>query len=281
MIAATFAFAVNGTFLRLATEALPPFEALLLRGLFASLWTVPLLFWTGNVRRASGALHPRVIVRNGFELIAVSCFILALPRLPFADLTALTQVGPVLVVAGAAAFLNERISGIRWMLILCAFFGALLVAQPGGPNFSIFTILALCIAVANAARDLASRHVPQEIPGMAVALGALVTVMIGAALAHLSLEEWSPPTGTQWYYLAGSGAALMLGHLFIFLAYRSAPAGNVAPFLYTLTLWSLIAGWLVFGTWPNTLAQAGMVLILLGGIAIVIIESRRTPSTAR
>ena len=43
MVVATGSYLVNDTFLKLATEGLPPYEVLLLRGIVACLWSIPLL----------------------------------------------------------------------------------------------------------------------------------------------------------------------------------------------------------------------------------------------
>jgi drug/metabolite transporter (DMT)-like permease len=48
----------------------------------------------------------------------------------------------------------------------------------------------------------------------------------------------------------------------------------VAPFTYSFMLWAGISGMLVFGEVPNGLAIAGMVLILLAGLAVVLLEGR-------
>ena len=275
MIAATFVFTTNDTFLKLATEGMPPFQALFLRGVFASLWGIPLVLVTGNAGRLSGMFNPRVLARNAFELGAVLCFILALANLPIADITALVQVAPMLMLVGVAFIYREKVRPIQWLLIIVGFAGALLVAQPGSTGFSVFTLLGLGCAVLTAGRDIVGRRVSKDIPGPVVAFCTLLLVMVGAGIAHVSLETWTQPALQHWFYLAGSGLFLMFGHLFVFLAYRTGDVGATAPFFYTFTLWSLASGIIVFGTWPNPLALTGMLLILCAGVAIVTIDTRR------
>ena len=43
MVLSTGSYVINDTMMKLATEGLPPYEVLFLRGLAASLWGIPLL----------------------------------------------------------------------------------------------------------------------------------------------------------------------------------------------------------------------------------------------
>lgn len=275
MVAATLVFTINDTFLKLATEGLPPFESLFLRGVAASIWSVPLIALTGNGRRIGAIFHRRVLVRNGFELVAVLCFIAALANMPIADITALIQFAPMLLLLGVAIFYREKIGRLRWVLIGIGFAGALMVAQPGGGSFTVYSLLGLGTAVMTAGRDIVGRRVPIDIPGPVVAVGTILLVTLGGLIAHLLLETWVAPNMSHILLLMGSGLFLMFGHLFVFLAYRSGDIGATAPFFYTFTIWALLSGWLVFGTIPNTLALAGMALILVSGVAVALASERQ------
>jgi drug/metabolite transporter (DMT)-like permease len=274
MIVATLVFNINDAMLKLATEGVPPFEALLLRGIAASIWSVPLIVFTGTAGKLGGLFHPRVVARNLFELIAVLFFIVALTYLPIADITALVQVAPMLLLVGVAVFYREKVRPLQWVLIVAGFAGALLVAQPGGADFSMFSVFGLLCAVATAGRDIIGRRVPTTIPGPVVAVCAILLVTLGAGVVHFAFESWAVVDLRHVLLLAGSGLFLMFGHLFIFLAYRTGEVGATAPFFYMFTLWSLISGALVFHTLPNALGLAGMGLILASGVAVVLISER-------
>ena len=71
-----------------------------------------------------------------------------------------------------------------------------------------------------------------------------------------------------------AGFFLMCGHLFIFLAFRYTRARVVAPFSYAFTLWAVISGYALFGDVPNSLALAGMALIIATGLVVILLEGR-------
>ena len=275
MVLSTGFFSCNDALMKLATIGLPPFEVLFLRGVMASLWGLPVVLLTGNGRALRHIVDKWVVIRNSFELLAVLCFVVALANMQIADVTALGQIAPMLLLLGVALLYRDRIGPGRAALIAIGLVGALLVAQPGSNGVSPFAILGLLCAVGTALRDIAGRKVSSTIPTLVVAYGTLVLVMVGAGLATVLLEHWVMPDGQHLLLLAGSGLLLSLGHYFIFLSYRTGATAAVAPFYYMFAIWAVCTGFFVFGTLPNALALAGIGFIIISGVAAVLLDARR------
>jgi drug/metabolite transporter (DMT)-like permease len=279
MTTATAAFIVNDTILKFVMADIPPFETLFLRGIATVILGVPLLAVTGQIKALPRVFDPAVLGRNAFELLAVLGYIIGLAYAPIADVTALSQLAPMLLTLAAVWFFGTRIGRGEIALICLAFFGALMVAQPGGSGFSAFALFGLWNAVCCAGRDLIGRQVKADVPGLVVPIGAGLIVLVGAAVATLIFEKFVVPDGRVVALLFASALFLTIGHLFIFLAYRKGAVGAVAPFFYTGTIWALIAGFVAFQTLPNALALAGIAVILASGVAVVVMDGRRTRMT--
>jgi drug/metabolite transporter (DMT)-like permease len=275
MVLATGSYVVNDTMMKVATEGLPPYQVLMMRGIAALIWGLPLLFFLGYGAKLRLMFDGRVLVRNLCETGAILCFILALANMPIADATALGQITPLIVLLGASLLFGERIGGLAIALIACGFAGALMVAQPTGSGISIYAVLALGNAVLSAVRDIVGRRVRAEVPGMIVAISAVVVVLVGAAIGHLAFETWVSPDARHVVLLGSAGLFLIFGHFFIFMAYRVGPTGTVAPFFYCFTVWAVISGVVVFGHLPNPLAIAGILLVVASGLAIVLLDERK------
>lgn len=275
MTVATAAFIVNDTLLKFVMADIPPFETLFLRGVATVIVGVPLLVLTGQAKALPRVFDRPVLARNAFELLAVLGYIIGLAYAPIADVTALSQLAPMLLTLAAVWFFGAKIGRAEIALICLAFFGALMVAQPGGSGFSAFALFGLWNAACCAARDLIGRQVKADVPGLVVPLGAGLVVLVGAGIATVIFERFVMPSGQVVALLFGSALFLTIGHTFIFLAYRKGEVGAVAPFFYTSTIWALIAGLVAFGTLPNTLALAGIAVILISGVAVVIMDGRR------
>lgn len=275
MVVATCSYVINDTLMKLATEGLPPYEVLTLRGVAASLWGLPLLFILGYGAKLPLLFERRVLARNLAEMVAILCYIIALTNLPIADASALGQITPLLVLLGASLLFRERIGGVRMALIGLGFIGAIMVAQPTMNGISVYAVLALANAVLCAVRDLAGRRIAAEVPGMIVAMSAVVVVLGGAGAMHLLTEQWVMPGLNHILLLLGSGLFLIFGHFFIFMAYRVGPTAMVAPFYYFFTFWAVISGLVVFGQFPNSLALAGIALVVASGLAVVLLDNRK------
>ncbi|ADV12723.1 DMT family transporter [Mesorhizobium ciceri] len=275
MIVSTGSYLVNDTMMKLATAGLPSYEVLFLRGAAAALWGFPLLFALGYGKQIPLIFDKRVLSRNVLELAAILCYVVALANMQIADSTALGQITPLLMLVGSSILFGERIGGRRMALIGLGFVGALMVAQPTMQGISVYALLALGNAALAAARDLAGRRVSAEVPGMIVAISAVVVVLIGAGAAHLVSERWVMPGAHHLLLMAGAGFFLIFGHFFIFMAYRVGPTSAVAPFYYCFTVWAVISGLLVFGQFPNTLAICGILLVVGSGLTIVSLDRRQ------
>jgi drug/metabolite transporter (DMT)-like permease len=136
MLAATASFVAGDSFMKLVTEDLPPFEVLALRGVAASLACALVVALRGEWRDIAGALDRRALLRAAAETLSVLCYIVALARMPIADVIAILQAAPLILIIGAALVLRERIAPARIAIVLIGFGGALMVAQPGANGIS-------------------------------------------------------------------------------------------------------------------------------------------------
>ena len=80
MVLATGCYVVNDTMMKLAAETLPPYQVLMLRGVAALLWGMPLLFLLGYGRKLGLLFEARVLARNLNETAGILCYIVALAK---------------------------------------------------------------------------------------------------------------------------------------------------------------------------------------------------------
>jgi drug/metabolite transporter (DMT)-like permease len=281
MLVSAGAFVANDSCMKLALADYPPLEVLLLRGLAACLWCVPLVLIMGHGRNLGLLVNPWILGRSLCEVFAILCFINGLRHLPIADLTAIVQITPLIVLSAAALIWGDHIGPLRWLLIGLGIAGALLVAQPGAASASPYAMLGFATALGAAARDIFTRKVPVAAPALIVALSTIVTVVVASAVGTLVLEDWVMPGGATAALMLAAGFFLMCGHLFVFLAFRLAEPRAVAPFAYSFIVWSVLSGVLIFGEIPNGLAIAGMALIVATGLGVVLNERRQRPGLTK
>ncbi len=278
MLIGAGSFVLNDSMMKLAMAEAPPYQTLFLRGVFALVWAMPLLTVLGHWKDLPLAMNRFVFARGLLEVMAIMAFILALAKAPIGHVTAIFQILPMLILVGMAVFHREKIDAARWVLVAAGFAGALLVAQPGIGSTSPFALLAFATAFFAALRDLAGRRIPAATPVLVSTFVTNILVMAAAAAAGLSFETWISPTANHYMLLLGAGLLVTIGHMFTFLAFKHAQAQAVAPFYYSFMIWAVLLGFVIFGDVPNNLAIAGMLLILLSGLAIVHLE-RNSPKS--
>ena len=275
MMSATGFFVINDTFMKLVTEDLPPFQTLFMRGIFASLACLAIIVLFRQGGSLGQSLDPRVLARGFTEVGSVLCYIVALAHMPIADVIAIGQTAPLMLLLAAAIVFGDSIKGLRLGLIALGFVGALMVAQPNAAGLSIHALLAFGSAALVAVRDLIGRGIAASTPGFVVALATATLVMLGAGAFSFSFEIWVPPTSGHWLNIFFAGVLVALGHVCIILSYRLGETAAVAPFYYSFMIWAVIAGFLVWHQAPNLLGFAGMLLILLSGLTVILMDQRK------
>jgi drug/metabolite transporter (DMT)-like permease len=87
---------------------------------------------------------------------------------------------------------------------------------------------------------------------------------------------WRWPSEGQWLFLLGIGLCQAGSQLFIILAYRYAKPGRIAPFNYSVVVFSGLIGWIVWHDRPDALALVGVLLVSAGGIFTTLMGGPNT-----
>jgi drug/metabolite transporter (DMT)-like permease len=278
MVLAMGVFIGSDSCMKLALRDMPLFELVLMRGIASVLLCLVVVLVLGHGRDIVRMFNPWLMARGLCEVVANFGFTFAIYKLPIADVTAITQTCPLFVLLGAKLIWGDRLGPSRLMLIAVGITGALLVAQPGATAASPYALLGFLTALAAAGRDLITRKVPADIPAPVVAFTVITILMIAGGVCTLAFETPVAPGGRQMLLMLIAGALLVVGQIGIFIAYKIGPARSVAPFMYTLTIWAVLAGAVLFNDIPNALAIIGMGLVVLAGLLVIYLDGRRQPA---
>lgn len=221
--------------------------------------------------------RPRLqFLRAALCALEAATFYFAVSYLPLADTMTIWMAGSVWVVVLAALLLGERVNAGRWLATLVGFLGVAITLAPSGASLSLPSLIALLGSVLFAALMIAGRKLRNTPDVTLVAWQTLFTGLMGVAL--VIPFGWTTPTLLDTTLLAMLGIVAMVAHLCVTRALKLAEASVVVPYQYTLILWALIFGWLVFGDWPTPAMLLGAGLIVAAGLALLVLE-RKPPST--
>lgn len=264
---------VNDTFVKLTSTELAIGQIIVTRGAMASVLLLVAAWWMGQLRPLSCLLSPVVGWRMIGETLATVCFLIGFVHMPFADSNAILQVVPLATTAASAAFLGERVGWRRWLAAVVGFLGTLLIIRPGFNEFNPYSMLIVLSVVLVVVRDLATRMVVTSIPTMMLALMSAVSVaVIGMALAPFEVWHW--PSAKSLMELAISAICLSLGYVLTTIAIRTGEMSVVAPFRYSVVIFAVISGWLVWNEVPSRYVIAGILIVIAAGLYTFYREQR-------
>lgn len=265
MIAAMGVFVCNDTCVKLASQTMPIGEIITLRNGAATFYLCCFCLWAGGISLPPNPPIPLLALRITGELVSTILFLVALVSLPLADMTAISQFTPLALTAAAAIFLAEPVGWRRWSATFVGLIGVCLIVRPGSAAFSTAGILVLGSIIFVVMRDLATRMITTAVSTPTLTLTSTLAGT-AAGLMLLPFESWQMPGHREGTLLALSGLFLTFGYALIIIALRTGDVGVVSPFRYSVILFALASGYLVWGDTPDAIALLGIVILCSAGV---------------
>jgi drug/metabolite transporter (DMT)-like permease len=214
---------------------------------------------------------PLQLVRGAVLVGSGTCFFTALKFLPIAEATALNYTAPMLVTLMAGFFLGERLTKPRWAFIVSGFVGMLVIVRPGTEVLNPAAFFALGAAGLYATFQILTRKLAGEDLMVLLFYPCLVgTVILSMVVPFFHYSAWYPISDILLF--VGIGVMGFVGHMLFIRAFQVASASAIAPFTYMQLIWSTLAGWVVFGSFPDGWTMTGIVVIAGSGIVLTWYE---------
>jgi drug/metabolite transporter (DMT)-like permease len=204
-------------------------------------------------------------VRGLGGVLSQALMFIAILKMPLMNTVLLSNSAPLFIPLIAWIWLREKVTISTAISVAIGFIGVLLILKPGpdllrNPAALVATAAALCSAIALVTVNRLSTTEPTD--------RILFYYFVTASLltAPFLPFGWHSPTGWQWLVLIGIGMCQAASQLLIILAYRYAKPGRIAPFNYSVVVFSGLIGWIVWHDHPDALALVGVLLVSGGGI---------------
>lgn len=280
MVLAMASFVANDTLIKVVGTGLPTGEIIAIRGFFAMLLIGAICAYKELLPQAGLLVHRSVMLRNIFDLVSTVAFVTALMHMQIANLTAVMQAVPLAVALLSMLVLKEQVGPRRMAAIALGFVGVLMIVKPSVASFDLYEALALVIVFCVAVRDLLTKRIPARIPTFLVAFGNAAFVTAGGAALSLS-QGLVMPDFKQFALLITAAAFLASGYLFMVATLRMGDLSGTAPFRYSIMVFAILSGILVFNEYPDGIATLGMGLIVASGLYAAHREARLAVSRGR
>ena len=276
-------FSVQDTLVRILSSEVSILQIMFLRSVVG----LSILFLYLKVRKIpiifSSQYPVLTIIRAILFMFAFLFYYIGLAYLPYAVTTALFFTTPFFITILSKIFLKEKIGIIRLLTIIFGFIGVVIIANPTFDSFNIFMIFPILCAFGYSASMIIIKMTSEKDSVysqtfhvyLATLLFAPLVTYLGSTFGssiegnkvlNFVFRSWELNLHTQYFLIFTVGLCVVAGFLLIFNAYRVGKPFVIAPFEYTILLWSIFYGWLIWDESVTVRSWIGMAMIVTAGI---------------
>lgn len=265
MLLGVFLFSLNDALGKWLLVTYSVAQMLLIRSVAALMVLAPFVAREGMGAFAAAPRPGLQVLRVLLSTAEVVMFFLAVSYLPLADTVTFYLAGPVYVTALSALLLREHVGWRRWSAVLVGFAGVVIALNPSAATLTWPALIALGGSFFYALLMIVTRYL------RGTSDVVLATGQIGMTLAFSLIAA---PFG--WVALAWGdvmlmgllGAVAVVALMSVNRSLKLAPASVVVPYQYTLIVWAVVFGYLVFGDVPQPHVLIGSAIIIAAGLFI-------------
>lgn len=273
IILAMLIFSILNAIVKDTASYYDPIQLVFFRCFFAALPAAAFLM----VRKEWAYPSPsdwKIHFKRAFLLAIGLCVLfIGIGKLPLSNSMALYFSSTLFLVLLSYPILQEKIGLVPGLAVVVGLVGVVIIAKPSGDVFQWGVLFLLMGAFMESAYNLYGRLLAATSNKfMLTFLGTLLPALV--SLVGLPFV-WITPDFNGWIALLCLGLGGGLGQLCVTFAYYHAPAGILAPMIYSAMLWSIMLDILLYGNWPTESLLLGCGIIIMSGLMIVVYEARR------
>jgi drug/metabolite transporter (DMT)-like permease len=209
------------------------------------------------------------LLRAVLSTLEVAAFFIATVYLPLADVVTYYLACPIFVTALSAIVLREQVGWRRWSAILIGFCGVLIALRPSAQTVSWPALIALGGSLSFAVLMLITRML-RATPDIVLASSQFVgTFLLGLVMSPFG---WVTPSFASLGLFAAAGCISVSALLCVNRSLKLAPASVVVPYQYSMIVWAVMFGYVVFGDVPSLATILGAAIIIAAGFYIYLRE---------
>ena len=217
------------------------------------------------------------VVRVLLSTAEVVMFFWAVTYLPLADTITFYLAGPIYVTALSPLLLRERVGWRRWTAVIVGFVGVIITLNPSAATLTWPALIALVGSFFFALLMISTRYL-RGTPDIVMATSQIGATFVLALI--FAPFGWVSPSLLDTSLMMLLGVVGVVAMLSVNRSLKLAPASVVVPYQYTLIIWAVIFGYLVFNEVPKPHVVVGSIIIVAAGLYIFWREQVTATETA-
>ena len=254
--------------LRYLDESLPSVQVAFIRYLFGLAIIFPFALQELKLRNLKIPIIKHGI-RGTLHGFGVVLWFYSVSQITLSQVTAISYLTPIFTTIGAIIVFKERLTKQRFLAILTAIIGAILILRPGLEVISVGKSAQLFSTLLLAASYLITKNLTKTEGTFLIVF--MLNLFATLTLLPFALLIWISPSVIDLGLLLTIAILASFGHYFVTKAVALAPLSVTQPVIFLQLIWSTLIGLLIFGE-PIDL------LIIIGGGFIVLAITQITYS---
>ena len=242
--------------------------------------------------------YPLLTVCRGLMFFfGYSAFYFSQSKMPIATMTVLFLVSPFFITVTSIYFFKSQVGYRRWISILIGFVGVVLICQPETGQYNFYYLIPIIVALSYAfsiiiVKKTADRDTLYQQMILTYLIMGLLSGITGLLFGDgrfdtaenseitFIVRSWQFVEIESTFKLFAISVLGSVGLLVLMGAYRVADPAVISPYEYSLLIWMVLLGYLVWGDVPSFNIAIGMVLIVGAGIYMFYRERIKSESIA-
>ena len=262
MIISALCFTVLNSLLRFVNH-IPTFELVFFRAIGTVIICLVILLraripiWGNN--------KPLLLARAFFGLSSMAIFFYCLTLMPVGTAVSLRYLSPIFASIFALILLKEKVKNIQWLYFAIAFIGVIMLKGVDSRiSLTALSLIMVCAMLSGMVYVCIRKIGISEHPVVVVFYFLFCSMIVGGLL---SIYNWYTPSQNEWLILLSLGIFGFYAQYVMTKAIQIELASKVVPFKYAEAIFTIIAGWLLFGESQSLIALLAICIIIFALLA--------------
>ena len=281
IILGMFVFSIQDTLIKLMSDSINIYVIYIVRSIVGIL-VIFTYCWIYKIQLIFKTYYPFItILRVSIFFLGFSLYYFSLSKISLPEAVTLFFVSPFFVTISSKFIMGENIGMYRWSAILIGFIGVYLVLDPNFNDFNIYSLFPIFCAFFYALTVVIQKKTSDKDSLFTQILHTYLSAIVFSIIIYFYVNNltftpyqlleykfvlisWNIPSLNYFLLLIIIGFTAVIGFFSIFGAYRVGAPSTIAPYEYSLIIWSILFGYFIWNDYLTIKGMAGLSLILIG-----------------
>ena len=273
-IFAMFLLVIVDTIGKILIKTIPVYEIMFFRSITGIPIFIAYVYFTSGVKAFKVVNWRFQILRALLGVAAMYSYFNSYKYLPMSEAAGIIFSAPIILTILSVLLLKETVGIHRIVAIIVGFVGVLFIARPQASTLNVYVLFPLAGAFIWSFVVLVVSVLSKTDHANATTMVFSIVASVMSGIAMLVDGVVPVYSSSEIFLLLSIGIFGIFGQVFMIMAVPMCEASAFASTKYISLVFSILAGFTVFGEIPSLVTITGIVLIVLSGLYIVYREKR-------